>query len=82
MGWDPAVVPDPQDPETFTRSKLNWAEAAEGDHARLLELYRRADRAAPFDAGAGRPGLRGHRGGLQRGRRLAPRCAAAAWRSR
>ncbi|WP_457974152.1 malto-oligosyltrehalose trehalohydrolase [Arthrobacter sp. D1-17] len=40
MGWDPAVVPDPQDPETFTRSKLDWAEASEGDHARLLELYR------------------------------------------
>ncbi|WP_026537602.1 malto-oligosyltrehalose trehalohydrolase [Arthrobacter sp. 9MFCol3.1] len=40
MGWDPAVVPDPQDPETFTRSKLNWAEASGGDHARLLELYR------------------------------------------
>ncbi|WP_144671188.1 malto-oligosyltrehalose trehalohydrolase [Arthrobacter sp. U41] len=41
MGWDPAVVPDPQDPETFVRSRLNWAEAADGDHARLLELYRR-----------------------------------------
>lgn len=40
MGWDPAVVPDPQDPETFRRSKLNWAEASVGDHARLLELYR------------------------------------------
>ena len=40
MGWDPAVVPDPQDPETFRRSKLNWGEAAEGHHARLLELYR------------------------------------------
>ncbi|GAC1368704.1 MAG: malto-oligosyltrehalose trehalohydrolase [Pseudarthrobacter sp.] len=40
MGWDPAVVPDPQDPETFRRSKLNWAEASEGDHARLLALYR------------------------------------------
>ncbi|MBP1232219.1 maltooligosyltrehalose trehalohydrolase [Arthrobacter sp. PvP102] len=40
MGWDPAVVPDPQDPETFNRSKLNWAEATEGDHARLLDLYR------------------------------------------
>jgi maltooligosyltrehalose trehalohydrolase len=40
MGWDPAVVPDPQDPETFSRSKLNWAEAAEGEHARLLDLYR------------------------------------------
>ena len=24
-----AVVPDPQDPETFRRSKLDWAEAAE-----------------------------------------------------
>ena len=40
MGWDPALVPDPQDPATFSRSKLNWDEAAEGDHARLLELYR------------------------------------------
>ncbi len=40
MGWDPAVVPDPQDPATFTRSKLDWAEASAGDHARLLELYR------------------------------------------
>ncbi|WP_255767995.1 malto-oligosyltrehalose trehalohydrolase [Pseudarthrobacter sulfonivorans] len=40
MGWDPAVVPDPQDPETFRRSKLNWAEASQGDHARLLSLYR------------------------------------------
>ena len=40
MGWDPAVVPDPQDPATFTRSKLDWAEASEGDHARLLDLYR------------------------------------------
>ena len=72
MGWDPDVVPDPQDPETFTRSKLDWSEAAEGDHARLLELYRAADRAAALDAGACRPGLRGHRGGLQRVRRLAP----------
>jgi len=33
-------VPDPQDPETFRRSKLDWAEASTGDHARLLELYR------------------------------------------
>lgn len=41
MGWDPALVPDPQDPQTFNRSKLDWSEAAVGDHARLLELYRR-----------------------------------------
>ena len=40
MGWDPAVVPNPQDPETFTRSKLNWSEAETGEHAELLDLYR------------------------------------------
>ena len=40
MGWDPDVVPDPQDPETFERSKLDWDESLEGDHARLLQLYR------------------------------------------
>lgn len=40
MGWDSSVVPDPQDPATFTRSKLDWAEAGDGDHARLLGLYR------------------------------------------
>jgi maltooligosyltrehalose trehalohydrolase len=40
MGWDAASVPDPQDPETFRRSKLRWHERTEGDHARLLALYR------------------------------------------
>jgi maltooligosyltrehalose trehalohydrolase len=41
MGWDPEVVPDPQDPETFLRSKLDWAELGTGRHARLLDVYRR-----------------------------------------
>ncbi|KAA9149816.1 malto-oligosyltrehalose trehalohydrolase [Microbacterium lushaniae] len=40
MGWDESVVPDPQDPDTFTRSKLDWDEASHGDHRRLLQLYR------------------------------------------
>ncbi|MDT9595341.1 malto-oligosyltrehalose trehalohydrolase [Nocardioides zeae] len=40
MGWDPAVVPDPQDPATFERSKLDWSEAEGGRHAVLLEAYR------------------------------------------
>ncbi|MGY2876822.1 maltooligosyltrehalose trehalohydrolase [Marmoricola sp. URHA0025 HA25] len=40
MGWDPAVVPDPQDPETFRRSRLDWSEAAAGDHAVVLTAYR------------------------------------------
>ena len=39
-GWDPGTVPDPQDPETFERSKLNWAERESGQHARMLALYR------------------------------------------
>lgn len=39
-GWDADEIPDPQDPETFERSKLTWDETAEGDHARLLEFYR------------------------------------------
>ena len=41
MGWDPALVPNPQDPGTFTNSTLVWEESGQGDHARLLELYRR-----------------------------------------
>ena len=39
-GWDADEVPDPQDPETFRRSKLNWAEVDTGEHARLRQLYR------------------------------------------
>ena len=41
MGWDPSVVPDPQDPVTFESSKLDWSELAEGRHAVLLDVYRR-----------------------------------------
>ncbi|GAA5155530.1 malto-oligosyltrehalose trehalohydrolase [Nocardioides marinquilinus] len=41
MGWDPAVVPDPQDPETFTRSKLDWSERDGERGRRLLGVYRR-----------------------------------------
>jgi maltooligosyltrehalose trehalohydrolase len=40
MGWDESVVPDPQDPATFLRSKLRWEESGEGMHARMLRLYR------------------------------------------
>ncbi|HEX4472230.1 MAG TPA: malto-oligosyltrehalose trehalohydrolase [Nocardioides sp.] len=41
MGWDPAEVPDPQDPATFERSKLDWSELSRGRHAVLLDVYRR-----------------------------------------
>ncbi|GAA3310770.1 malto-oligosyltrehalose trehalohydrolase [Arthrobacter ramosus] len=56
MGWDPALVPNPQDPETFERSKLKWEEAHDGDHARLLDLYRalaNLRRSTPELAGGG-----------------------------
>jgi maltooligosyltrehalose trehalohydrolase len=35
------VVPNPQDIETFERSKLDWSESAEPPHAELLDWYRR-----------------------------------------
>ncbi|MGH9622548.1 MAG: malto-oligosyltrehalose trehalohydrolase [Bryobacteraceae bacterium] len=41
FGWDPAEIPDPQDPATFEASKLNWQELAEGPHAALLDWYKR-----------------------------------------
>jgi maltooligosyltrehalose trehalohydrolase len=34
-------VPDPLDPATFERSKLDWAEPGKMPHAALLEVYRR-----------------------------------------
>ncbi|SRX95406.1 Maltooligosyltrehalose trehalohydrolase TreZ [Mycobacterium tuberculosis H37Rv] [Mycobacterium shimoidei] len=39
-GWEAAEIPDPQDPQTFQRSKLDWDETESGDHAALLDLYR------------------------------------------
>ncbi len=44
MGWDESVVPDPQDPETFERSKLDWAELRRERHARVLDGYRQLAR--------------------------------------
>ena len=40
-GWAEAEVPDPQDPATFERSKLDWAELAKPPHAEILDLYKR-----------------------------------------
>lgn len=39
-GWDADEIPDPQDPATFERSKLDWSEVDSGEHARLLTVYR------------------------------------------
>lgn len=39
-GWAADEVPDPQDPATFERSKLDWDEPLRERHARLLDWYR------------------------------------------
>jgi maltooligosyltrehalose trehalohydrolase len=41
FGWEPGNVPDPQDPATFERSRLDWAEPGKDRHADLLAWYRR-----------------------------------------
>jgi maltooligosyltrehalose trehalohydrolase len=40
FGWNPAEIPDPQDPATFQRSKLDWTEMEREPHASLLEWHR------------------------------------------
>jgi maltooligosyltrehalose trehalohydrolase len=45
FGWDPEDVPDPQAPETFERSRLDWTELEREPHAGLLAWYRALIRA-------------------------------------
>ena len=40
FGWDPARIPDPENRETFQRSKLNWNELSQSTHAEMLSWYR------------------------------------------
>ncbi|WP_345473922.1 malto-oligosyltrehalose trehalohydrolase [Actinoallomurus oryzae] len=39
-GWASEDVPDPQDPETYRRSVLDWTEPSRGGHRELLDWYR------------------------------------------
>ena len=41
MDWDTSFVPDPQDPETFAASKLDWSELTEPRQSGLLDLTTR-----------------------------------------
>jgi maltooligosyltrehalose trehalohydrolase len=40
FGWQPEEIPDPQNPETFRSSKLEWTERAETPHREMLNWYR------------------------------------------
>ena len=39
-GWNSDDIPDPQDPQTFLRSKLDWDERDDETRARVLACYR------------------------------------------
>ncbi|GAA0601607.1 malto-oligosyltrehalose trehalohydrolase [Kutzneria viridogrisea] len=39
-GWDAQDVPDPMDPDTVLRSRLDWSEQREPSNARTLAVYR------------------------------------------
>jgi maltooligosyltrehalose trehalohydrolase len=41
FGWNPEDIPDPEDAETFRRSKLKWEEIHQGRHEEMLDWYRR-----------------------------------------
>ena len=41
FGWKPEEIPDPQDQETFLRSKLRWNEIGREPHAGMLAWYKR-----------------------------------------
>ena len=41
FGWDPSIIPDPENPDSFIRSKLTWSEQNEPAHAEMLNWYRR-----------------------------------------
>lgn len=53
FGWSPAEVPDPQSPETFEHSRLDWRELDKPRHAQILEWHR-----ALITLRAQRPSLR------------------------
>ncbi|GAA0385026.1 malto-oligosyltrehalose trehalohydrolase [Micromonospora gifhornensis] len=40
-GWTAEAVPDPQDRQTFVRSRLDWAELDKPEHRAMYDFYRR-----------------------------------------
>jgi len=40
FGWDPATVPDPQDPAVFAAARLDWDEPGRAPHREVLGWYR------------------------------------------
>ncbi|MDR7483129.1 MAG: malto-oligosyltrehalose trehalohydrolase [Armatimonadota bacterium] len=53
------AIPDPQDPQTFARSRLDWTEPARAPHRRVLQLYRDLLALRQTTGAAGDPGRGG-----------------------
>jgi maltooligosyltrehalose trehalohydrolase len=65
FGWPPDAVPDPQDPATLDRSRLDWTELDRAPHAAMLDWYRELialRRAIPALRNGERPGVRAELG--------------------
>jgi maltooligosyltrehalose trehalohydrolase len=41
FGWKPEDIPDPQDIQTFERSKLNWGDLDGAEHVAILDWYKK-----------------------------------------
>ena len=76
FSWQ-GTVPNPQEAETFTRSKLDWSEMSQPAHAELLEWYRQLIRLRHGKMAAA-PGTAA-RGARGRGRAAVKFDAAAGW---
>jgi maltooligosyltrehalose trehalohydrolase len=73
-----AAIPDPGDPRTFERSRLDWASVSSAPHARMLALYRRLLEIRRREIV---PLIAGMRGGTASYRELGARAIEARWRS-
>jgi maltooligosyltrehalose trehalohydrolase len=56
-GWEADEVPDPQDPQTFLRSKLDWDEPGRPGHAEMRAFYRELIRLRRTEADLADPWL-------------------------
>lgn len=56
-GWEADEVPDPQDPQTFLRSKLDWEEPGCPGHAEMRAFYRSLIRLRRTEPDLGDPWL-------------------------
>jgi maltooligosyltrehalose trehalohydrolase len=61
FGWDPGMIPDPENEKTYEESKLKWNEVNQAEHMEMLQWYRtliRLRRSTPCLNNGGRANVR------------------------